>query len=200
MWACTASVLTARLGCINTQLLGNVVPRWVAEEAGICRSVAAGVEMKSQHADSRPHLMRFLLGSSVLVHCRAGVSQSFHGCHRGHQWNTAFKSIKSERSANTLYGSCAKLSVMHRLPPTENGLNCCKTYLIPILHKAAMQRNCCLDRCHKICNSKKMQVQSRSIIQVCSWKGPDYLYEPLLVLQWNSHCDPAAIQSRSDKN
>lgn len=129
MWACTASVLTARLGCINTQLLGNIVPRWVAEEAGICRSVAAGVEMKSQHADSRPHLMRFLLGSSVLVQCRARVSQSFHGCHRGHQWNTAFKSIKSERSANTLYSSCAKLSVMHRLPPTENGLNCCKTVI-----------------------------------------------------------------------
>lgn len=89
MWACTASVLTARLGCVYAQLLGNVVPRWVAEEAGICRSVAAGVEMKPEHADGRPGLVRVPLGSSVLVHCGARVSQSFHGCHRGHQCSAA---------------------------------------------------------------------------------------------------------------
>lgn len=85
MRACEASVLTVGLCCIYTQLLGNVVPRRIAEEVGICRSVAAGVEMKPQHIDSQPSLMRFPLGSPVLVHCRAHVSQSFHGCQGGHQ-------------------------------------------------------------------------------------------------------------------
>lgn len=119
MRACTASVLTARLGCVYAQLLGNVVPRWVAEEAGICRSVAAGVEVKPQHADSRPGLVRFPLGSSVLVHCRERVRQSFHGCHRGHRCNAAFKSIKSQWFVNMFYGSWTKLSLMHHLPLKE---------------------------------------------------------------------------------
>lgn len=149
-WECTmrartASVLTARLGRVYAQLLGNVVPRWVAEEAGICRSVAAGVEVKPQHADSRPGLVRVPLGSSVLVHRRARVSQSFHGCHRGHQCNAAFKSIKSERLVNMFYGSWTKVwCIIFRW---KNRLcNCCiNCYLTQILHKAATQRNDSLD-------------------------------------------------------
>lgn len=119
MRACTASVLTARPGRLYAQLLGNVAPRWVAEEAGVRRSVAAGVEVKPQHADSGPGLVRVPLGSSVLVHCGARVSQSFHGCHRGHRCNAAFKSIKSEWLGNMFYGSWTKLSVMHHLPLKE---------------------------------------------------------------------------------
>lgn len=117
--ACTASVLTARLGRLYAQLLGYVAPRWVAEEAGTCRSVAAGVEVKPQHADGGPGLVRVPLGSSVLVQRGARVSQSFHGCHRGHQSNAAFKPIKNEWLGNMFYGSSTKLSVMHHLPLKE---------------------------------------------------------------------------------
>lgn len=92
MWA--VYVLTASLGCIYTQLLSHIVSRWVAEKAAVSRSFPAVVEMKSQDSNGWPGLWRFLMGSAILVHCRACVSQSVHGWQGGHQENATFKQLK----------------------------------------------------------------------------------------------------------
>lgn len=79
MWDCAATVLTARLGCIYTQLLSHVVPRRVAQEAVVAYVLAALVEMKSQSHDSRPGFWRFPMGSAISVHRLACVGQCLHG-------------------------------------------------------------------------------------------------------------------------
>lgn len=96
MQACIAQVLTARLGCIYTQLLSHIVPRWVAEEAAVGRSLAGVVEMKSQNSNSWPCVWRFPMGGPILVHRRAGVSHSVHGWQGGLQQHATFNRLSAK--------------------------------------------------------------------------------------------------------
>lgn len=106
-------VLTARLGCIYTQFLSHIVPRWVAEEAAVGRSLAAVVEMKSQNSSSRPCVWRFPMGGSILVHRGACVSHSVHGWQGGHQQHATFNQLNAECQQTELWVFLLKQSVMN---------------------------------------------------------------------------------------
>lgn len=88
-------VLTTRLGCIYAQLLGHIVPRWVAEEAAVGHSLATVVEMKSQNSGSWPCVWRFPMGGPILVHGRVRVSHSVHGWQGGHQQHVTFNQLNA---------------------------------------------------------------------------------------------------------
>lgn len=117
MHASTTQVLTARLGRIYTQLLCNIVPRWVAKKAAVTRCLVAVVEMDPQNSSSWSCVWRFSVGSPILVHCGARVSHSVHVWQEGHQQHATFNQIYANKydKFNILISQCTWSQPLYKL-------------------------------------------------------------------------------------